>query len=1529
MSDFTCVLLGDESLTIACGARLIERGARILAVSTLDGAVQGWAEGQGLRVVPALGDLVRDVPEAPDWLISAANLRILPAALLDWPARGAVNFHDGPLPEVAGVNAPVWAILGGHSGHGITWHHMIAAVDAGDIVAERRFDMPPEVTAEGLNARCYAEGLDAFGEVMDALASASPRRQPQRVAGPDARRYTRADMPPNAGYLDFSGSVQAGLRLMRALDFGSHANPLASARIMTRAGPLMVTRAEPAEGGSATDACGEVLDMGEGWLRVRLKDGALRLSGLRGMDGRLRAPEISVGEVLPRPEPDVDVIGSLARHEDSWRAVLTRAEPAALPVALPAAAMGKAPEWQVREVKKPEGLDEAEALRRIARWAAQGAGGDGYLAYCSAVLARQAARAPHEIAPWVPLATDNPGAMDALGADQGMAADLGLRLPGSPGLAVPPVGLWVDAEGAPPDAAAPIPGTAVTVIWPDGRLMIDAARVPGAAADLLVERLEEALASDVSPGDSKIPTADRRRLDRWQGAPVTLSDAETVHGAITSQAARTPDAAALIFEDRSLSYAALDARSDAVAAALTTRGVGAGARVALCLSRSPDMVIAALGILKSGAAYVPLDPDYPAGRLAHAVTDSEAALVLTEAGTEGVLDGTDTPRLRMDEVPQAHAPVRAATALDHPAYLIYTSGSTGTPKGVVVTHRNVANFRAGMDAHVTAGPGDRWLAVTSLAFDISVLELFHTLSRGVTVVLSGGEARAAVAGSSRLRGGKGPDSMKFGLYYWGNDGGSDAGKYHLLLEGAKFADRNGFASLWTPERHFHAFGGAYPNPSVTGAAVAAVTERLDVRAGSCVAPLHHPARIAEEWAVIDNMTGGRAGIAFASGWQPDDFILRPENTPPANKPALYDTLEKVRALWRGDAVDFPTATGGMHAAATYPRPVQPELPVWITTAGNPETWREAGAMGAHVLTHLLGQTIDEVEGKIALYHAALREAGHDPADFDVTMLLHTYVAESRDAARETARGPMKDYLRSAAGLIKQYAWAFPAFKKPKGVDNPAQIDLGALEEAELEAILDFAFERYFDDAGLFGTVEDAAARADQLSQIGITEIACLIDYGIDAATVLDGLRPLAEVLRRTNAPDVLDEDDFSLAAQIIRHDVRHLQCTPSMARLLAMNPDARRALGRLRHLYLGGEALPGDLVADLRRAGPMRICNMYGPTETTIWSTVAELDGTPDGTASIGAPIANTQCHVLDDAGRVQPIGVPGQLWIGGAGVAEGYWKRPDLTGRRFRECEGLPGGRLYDTGDLAAWQADGTLAYLGRGDGQVKIRGHRIELGEIEARIAAHPEITGAVVTADGQGGDIRLNAWITAAGPVDEADLRAALARHLPPAMLPAQITELEAFPLTPNKKIDRAALSRVAPRKSPEPQALEMPRLHAPSAGAEPPRGDLAARLAAIWADVLGLETVQPGDNFFSLGGHSLLAVQMHRDIRAALPDARLTITDVFRFPVLADLAAHLAGPAPQTTPETIPVIEDGRAAIIARRRAMRAARGKVAS
>ncbi|WP_322865344.1 non-ribosomal peptide synthetase [Aquicoccus sp. G2-2] len=270
---------------------------------------------------------------------------------------------------------------------------------------------------------------------------------------------------------------------------------------------------------------------------------------------------------------------------------------------------------------------------------------------------------------------------------------------------------------------------------------------------------------------------------------------------------------------------------------------------------------------------------------------------------------------------------------------------------------------------------------------------------------------------------------------------------------------------------------------------------------------------------------------------------------------------------------------------------------------------------------------------------------------------------------------------------------------------------------------------------------------------------------------------------------------------------------------------------------------------------------------------------------NIGTPIANTQVYVLDHAGAPCPVGVAGELCIGGAGVARGYWRRDDLTAERFVENP-FHGGRMYRTGDLVRWRADGKLDFLGRADAQVKLRGHRIELGEIEARLDEQPGIRQAVVLArEDTPGDTRLVAYVLADAAIDEAGLKAALRAVLPEVMVPGHILRLDAFPLTPNKKVDRKAL--------PAPVRGVAPAADAQAKGPEtgPETGSVEAEIAGIWTRVLGVAHIGARDSFFDLGGHSLLAVQAHREIRELCAVPKLAITDVFRFPTLAGLAGRV--------------------------------------
>ncbi|RJS54143.1 non-ribosomal peptide synthetase [Bacillus subtilis] len=368
----------------------------------------------------------------------------------------------------------------------------------------------------------------------------------------------------------------------------------------------------------------------------------------------------------------------------------------------------------------------------------------------------------------------------------------------------------------------------------------------------------------------------------------------------------------------------------------------------------------------------------------------------------------------------------------------------------------------------------------------------------------------------------------------------------------------------------------------------------------------------------------------------------------------------------------------------------------------------------------------------------------------------------------------------------------------------------------------------------------------------------------------------------------------ALAQMIENFDINIMQATPTLWHaLVTSEPEKLRGL----RVLVGGEALPSGLLQALQDLH-CSVTNLYGPTETTIWSAAAFLEEGLQGVPPIGKPIWNTQVYVLDNGLQPVPPGVVGELYIAGTGLARGYFHRPDLTAERFvADPYGPPGTRMYRTGDQARWRADGSLDYIGRADHQIKIRGFRIELGEIDAVLANHPHIEQAsVVVREDQPGDKRLAAYVVADGAIDTAELRRYMGASLPDYMVPAAFVEMDELPLTPNGKLDRKALP--APDFS-------------TSVSDRSPRTPQEEILCDLFAEVLGLARVGIDDSFFELGGHSLLAARLMSRIREVM-GAELGIAKLFDEPTVAGLAAHLdlaqsARPALQRAerPEKIPL------------------------
>ena len=371
-------------------------------------------------------------------------------------------------------------------------------------------------------------------------------------------------------------------------------------------------------------------------------------------------------------------------------------------------------------------------------------------------------------------------------------------------------------------------------------------------------------------------------------------------------------------------------------------------------------------------------------------------------------------------------------------------------------------------------------------------------------------------------------------------------------------------------------------------------------------------------------------------------------------------------------------------------------------------------------------------------------------------------------------------------------------------------------------------------------------------------------------------------------------DGVRLAHRIATAGVTFLQATPATWRLLLESgwpghPDLT--------LLCGGEALPRALADRLLPKG-RELWNLYGPTETTIWSSACKVEP-GDGPPLIGKPIAQTQLYVLDARLRPVPVGVAGELYIGGDGLARGYLNRPGLTADRFvpDHLGTRPGARMYRTGDLARWHADGTLECLGRVDHQVKIRGFRVELGEVEAAIAHHPRVSQVVAVAreDATGEQALVAYLVPRPGPAPTvADLRQAIGASLPDYMIPSAFVLLDEIPLTPNGKVDRNAL--------PAPDAGRA----APSGIYVPPRNAIEEAVAAAFGDVLGRDRIGVRDDFFALGGHSLMAAQLLARLRDAF-GVEIPLKDLFDASTVAALAHRVEDALRAQSGEVVPPIE----------------------
>ncbi|WP_260608929.1 MupA/Atu3671 family FMN-dependent luciferase-like monooxygenase [Streptomyces sp. WAC 01325] len=473
-----------------------------------------------------------------------------------------------------------------------------------------------------------------------------------------------------------------------------------------------------------------------------------------------------------------------------------------------------------------------------------------------------------------------------------------------------------------------------------------------------------------------------------------------------------------------------------------------------------------------------------------------------------------------------------------------------------------------------------------------------------------------------------PRTTDFSVYFFGDYPQDTAaprhGQYELLMDVARFADRHGFHALWMPERHFHSFGGLFPNPAVLAAALSRETERIRLNAGSVVLPLHDPIRVAEEWSMVDNLSGGRVGIGVAGGWSANDFVFFPDRFG-RHKELMYEQLQEVRKFWRGDALRR-TSGDGEAEVRLFPRPVQDAPPMYTAVVGNPASYELAARHDLGIVTNLMTQSVEQLRENIDLYRATRSRHGLDPDAGRVAVLLHTYLADDHDTARTEAFEPLSRYMRASLSVFS-------------GVTNSLghNIDLAELSEDDLDAVFRRAYGRYCDQRALIGTVDSVRPVVDAVTSAGADEIVALVDFGVAQDALREGL-PRLDALRRRH--DSRRAETAPAQVNTVSAEVAPANAVPAGTVSTGTAPaDAPLSPGQERIWFLE-RLLPGrtayNEIKAIRLVGPLDVPALRAALRGLLArheglrTVFREIGGEP---RQVVRPSADPDFEVLDDTG--------------------------------------------------------------------------------------------------------------------------------------------------------------------------------------------------------------------------------------------------------------------------------------------------------
>jgi amino acid adenylation domain-containing protein/non-ribosomal peptide synthase protein (TIGR01720 family) len=714
----THVIIGDGALALRCADVLQQNGHTIAIFASRYAKTRESAEQNGITTVDSPSAIVPALAGIEiDCLFSIVNDDILPDDLLSLPKHAAINYHDGPLPRYAGVHATSWAIINGEKKHGVTWHLMCDQIDAGDIILQSEVDILPTDNALALNARCLEAGVTLFEQFIQKLSHLHPEKQDLTKR----TLYPRFQRPPAACVIDFTQKAADIANLVRALDFGHHPNTLGTPKIAIDGQFHTVTTTDILFSGS-TENPGTIIDADKTGLVVATADNDIRL--------RCNTDGIQTGTIA---NSDLTLLTelneSLAKAEPFWTKRLKNIQPLRPPYLKSGEPKG---EPLTLEQPVPENFTEADLLTAFTAYLSRLSEGT-HIAYPvdSPIDTLTATEVPFDSK--IDLTKDFAANVKSTSKELALLKKKDTYLLDLlPRQKLQHPNLVVSASSRNNNALSFNPATKT---WHTTTALID-------PADL--ERMRDQFTLFLG-GIVSAPQTPLRDIplvaetSPFLDEPATHFAADApLHRIFEKQAKLTPDAIALTCDGQSLTYAHLNTRANNLARHLrANHDIKPDTLIGICCERDMDVVIGILGILKAGAAYLPIDLAYPADRLAFMLEDSQAPVLLTQRPLEARLPGHNAAVIFIDELiaPDVVENLDIQTNLDDLAYVIFTSGSTGQPKGAEITHRNVVRLMRATEHWFGFDQNDVWTLFHSYAFDFSVWELWGPLLYGGRLVI--------------------------------------------------------------------------------------------------------------------------------------------------------------------------------------------------------------------------------------------------------------------------------------------------------------------------------------------------------------------------------------------------------------------------------------------------------------------------------------------------------------------------------------------------------------------------------------------------------------------------------------------------------------------------------------------------------------------------------------------------------------------------------------------------------------------------